>query len=73
MLDMLIDNWRQVALKAWSMRLAAAAALLSLAEVVVPNLAGFVTPGTFAAVSVLISIGASLSRLVAQPASLPHA
>ena len=67
----LIDNAREVLLKAWSVRLALLSAVLSAAEVALPFFTTFIPPNTMAILAVLTSAGAALARLVAQPESLP--
>lgn len=67
----LIDNARDVLLKAWSIRLALLSAVLSAAEVALPFFTTFIPPNTMAILAVLTSAGAALARLVAQPESLP--
>ncbi len=67
----LIDNAREVLLKAWSVRLALLSAVLSAAEVALPFFTTFIQPNTMAILAVLTSAGAAIARLVAQPESLP--
>ena len=67
----LIDNARDVLLKAWSVRLALLSAVLSAAEVALPFFTTFIPPNTMAILAVLTSAGAAIARLVAQPESLP--
>lgn len=67
----LIENAKQVFLKAWSIRLALISAALSAAEVALPFFTDFVPPNTMAVLAVLTSAGAAIARLVAQPNSLP--
>jgi hypothetical protein len=69
----LIDNWLEVAKKAWSSRLAWLSAILSTLEVVLPYFTGLVPPGTFAILAVAVSAAAAIARLVAQPETLPAA
>lgn len=63
----LIDNWRTVAVKAWSMRLVVLSAIFSGAEVALPLFSDAVHRGTFAALAIVVSAGAAISRLIAQP------
>jgi hypothetical protein len=63
----LIDNWKAVAIRAWSMRLVVLSAILSGAEVALPLFSDAVHRGTFAALAIVVSLGAAVSRLVAQP------
>lgn len=64
---LLIDEWRTLAPKLWSIRLSVVAAVLGAAEVAVPYLAPAVPSGRFATLAALVSLGAALSRIVAQP------
>jgi hypothetical protein len=63
----LIDNWKAVARRAWSMRLIALSAILSAAEVALPYLDDRFERGTFAVLAAMVSLGAAAARLVAQP------
>lgn len=62
----LIDNWRDVLRKAWSLRLMLLAAILSGVEVVLPFLSEAIPRGLFAVLSFLTVAGAFVARLVAQ-------
>ena len=68
-----IDNWKQVALKAWSSRLAWAAAFFSALEVALPFFDGIlpISQGSFALLALVISSAAGIARLIAQPKTLP--
>lgn len=63
----LIDDAKQVLLKAWSVRLALLAAAFSAAEVALPFFAPFLPPKTMAVMALLASAGAAVARVVAQP------
>lgn len=65
---MLVQNWRQVLKRAWSVRLMIIAAVLSGLEVALPLIIGFVEipPGVFAALSGLTVAGAFTARLLVQ-------
>lgn len=65
---MLIDDWRTVLRRAWSIRLLAVAGLLSGLEAAVPFLDGIlpIPRGTFAVLAFLATGGAFVARLVAQ-------
>ena len=63
----LIPEWKHVMRKAWSIRLALMAAAFSGFEVVLPIFSEAVPQRVFAALSFTVAIGATLSRLVAQP------
>ncbi|MBK5203840.1 MAG: hypothetical protein JJD98_00075 [Polaromonas sp.] len=73
----LIKDWRTVLAKAWSLRLILLSGLLSGLEVAMPSISSFfepldiIPPGTMAMLAVLVSAGAGISRLIAQPKSLP--
>ena len=62
----LIDGWRTVAKKAWSMRLILACAALSGIEAALPMLAGWMPQGVFAGLSFVTAIAAAVSRVVMQ-------
>lgn len=64
----LVLNWRAVLTRAWSVRLMALAFILTVAEVALPLLDGYlpIPPYTFAALSGLATAGAFVARLVAQ-------
>lgn len=67
----LIDDWRWVWSKAWSVKFIIAAAVLSGAEVALSVLTAYsvpvpISPGAFAALSGLISCAALIARFVAQ-------
>jgi hypothetical protein len=63
----LIDNWKAVATKAWSMRLALLSAVLSAIEVCLPYLDGTMPRGRFAMLALAVSVSAAVARLIAQP------
>ncbi|POO54480.1 hypothetical protein CPJ18_02015 [Agrobacterium rosae] len=65
---MLVQNWRQVLKRAWSVRLMIIAAILSGLEVALPLIDGVVEipPGVFAALSGLTVAGAFTARLLVQ-------
>ena len=63
---MLIPNWRDVLRWAWSIRLAALAALLSGVEIVLPFFSEAIPRGIFAVMSFLATVGAFIARFVAQ-------
>lgn len=62
----LIDNWKTVARKAWSVRLTLLAALAAIIGAVLP----YLDQGgeAFVALSAILAVCSALSRLVAQPA-----
>ena len=65
-----VYNWREVLLKAWSIRWIAAAVLLSGIEVVLPFFTDLVPTGIFAALSGSVASVALLARILAQPPML---
>lgn len=68
----LIDEWRAVLARAWSVRLGVLTSVLAVLDAVTPALGGLVSPGTLAALTAVSAAGTVLSRIVAQPAaSLP--
>lgn len=69
----LIENWREVLKKAWSVRFILLAAFLSALEVALPILqdalvpTGLIPRGTFALLSAIATAGALVARVWAQP------
>lgn len=63
----LLDDWRKIARRAWSIRLSIVAALFTAAEVVVPLFGDVLPRGLFVLLAFSASIGAAIARLVAQP------
>ena len=63
----LLADWRQLLLKAWSVRLALTAALLSAAEIAVQVLATVRPTPWFAMAAAAVSLSAAIARVVAQP------
>ncbi len=63
----LLDDWRRVARRAWSIRLSIVAAIFTAAEVVVPLFGDVLPRGAFVLLAFSASIGAAIARLVAQP------
>lgn len=63
----LLKNWRRVLRNAWSCRLILLAAFLSGVEVVLPLFAAAFPSGLFAFASFVVTAGALVARLVAQP------
>lgn len=63
----LLDDWRRVARRAWSIRLSIVAAIFTAAEVVVPLFGEVLPRGLFVLLAFSASIGAAIARLVAQP------
>ncbi len=64
----LVDNWRAVLRRAWSIRLILLAGLLSGIEVALPLVGDTlpIPPGIFAGLSFLFTAGAFVARFVAQ-------
>jgi len=62
-------DWKAILMKAWSIRLAALAAVLTGAEVVVPLFADSVPRNLFALLSFITVVAAMVARIVAQPRS----
>jgi len=63
----LLDDWRKIARRAWSVRLSIVAAIFTAAEVVVPMFGDVLPRGLFVLLAFSASIGAAVARLVAQP------
>lgn len=67
----LVDEWRWLVKRAWSVRLLAIAAILSGLEVTIQVMTGFsiqppMPPGIFAILSGLVTVAALIARFVAQ-------
>jgi hypothetical protein len=62
----LVDEWKQVVRRAWSMRLMVLAAILSGAEIVIPMYADSLPRGLFAVLSMVSVTGAFVARILAQ-------
>lgn len=63
---MLIEDWKDVLRRAWSIRLMLLAGLLSGVEVILPLFVDALPRGLFAAVSGMVVMLAFVARLVAQ-------
>ena len=63
----LLENWRQVLRRAWSIRFSVLAAAFTAAEGVVPLLGDILPRGVFVLLAFAASIGATVARIVAQP------
>lgn len=63
----LIPEWRKVLRKAWSVRLALLAAALGGVEIALPLFSDAVPRHVFLGLSVLVTMGAAVARIVAQP------
>ena len=64
---MLVQNWRAVIRRAWSVRLIVIAGLLSATEFVLPFIGALpIRDGTFAALSFAITFAAFVARLLVQ-------
>lgn len=62
----LVENWRDLLKKAWSLRLMFLAAVLSGVEIVLPLFHEAIPRGLFAVLSFLTVAAAFVARLVAQ-------
>ena len=63
----LLEDWRKIARRAWSIRLSIVAAVFTAAEVVVPLFGDVLPRGVFVLLAFIASIGAAVARLVVQP------
>ena len=63
----LLDDWRKIARRAWSIRLSIVAGIFTAAEVVVPLFGDMLPRGVFVLLALVASIGATVARIVAQP------
>ena len=67
----LIDDWRTVLRKAWSVRLVLLVALLGALELVLPMFADLIPRAWYAVATVVLALVAAVARVVAQPRSMP--
>lgn len=71
----LLPEWKKLLDKAWSFRLGILASLFSAAEVALPYLAPTLSealpPKTMAAIAAVTALAGAISRLIAQPVTLP--
>lgn len=63
----LIDNWRRVLRYGWSIRLLVLAGLLSGLEVVLPYCETFIPKNLMAILSLFVTAGAFVARIIVQP------
>ena len=63
----LLDDWRKIARRAWSIRLSIVAAIFTAAEVVEPLFGDVLPRGVFVLLAFSASISAAIARLLAQP------
>ena len=62
----LIDDWKKILKKAWSVRLLVIAGLLTGVEIILPLLVDSFPRGLFAALSFVFTAAAFVARIVAQ-------
>ena len=67
----LVPNWRDVISHAWSLRLIAIAAILEAIEVALPFFSDAIPSGVFSIVGLVVSVGAMVARIIAQPQTIP--
>ena len=63
----LLDDWRKIVRRAWSIRLSIVAAIFTAAVVVVPLFGDVLPRGVVVLLAFSASIGAAIARVVAQP------
>lgn len=66
----LVQNWRRVLRRAWSIRLAAVAGVLTAIEAILPMFVADLPRGLFAALSAVVIVAAMIARIVAQREAL---
>ena len=62
----LTTNWREILLRAWSIRLIILAGLLSGIEVILPLFTEAIPRGIFSVISVAVGAAAFISRILVQ-------
>lgn len=63
----LLEDWKRVLRRAWSIRLSLIAAFFTAAEVVMPLFIDVLPRNMFLVLAFITSIGAAIARLIAQP------
>lgn len=63
---MVVPDWKRVLRKAWSIRLMLVAGLLTGCETILPLYQDSIPRGTFAVLSMLVTVFAIVARVVAQ-------
>jgi len=63
----LLNDWKKILKKAWSVRLVLLSGLLSGVEIILPLYVDTIPRGIFATLSILTAVGATVARVVAQP------
>ena len=63
----LLNDWKKILKKAWSVRLVLLSGLLSGVEIILPLYVDAIPRGIFATLSIFTAIGATVARVVAQP------
>ena len=63
----LLNDWKKILKKAWSVRLVLISGMLSGAELILPMYVDALPRGVFATLSILTAGAAAVARLVAQP------
>jgi hypothetical protein len=69
----LLDDWKAILTRAWSMRFMLLASLFGALELALPAFEGLMPPKVFAVASLTFTFLAAISRLVAQPSLHPDA
>lgn len=62
----LIEGWREKLTKLWSMRLMALAMLFGVLELVLPYFSDWIPPRIFGALSLIVTVGAMVARMIYQ-------
>jgi len=63
----LVEDWKSVLKKAWSIKLAAIAGFFATAEAVLPLFTDVVPPKTMALMAALAAAGSAITRIFYQP------
>lgn len=63
---MLVDNWRDIVRRAWSVRLIGLSLVMMAAQAALPYLGDVIPPRIMATATFLVTIGAGLSRIMTQ-------
>ena len=63
----LLNDWKKILKKAWSVRLVLISGMLSGAELILPMYVDALPRGVFATLSILTAGASAVARLIAQP------
>lgn len=63
----LLDDWKLILKRAWSIRMIILSVALSAAEVIIPLFSDMLPRNTFTVLAVLAAVGGAAARVIQQP------